>query len=140
MLRTFVALELPAEVKATVAAVREQSPTGLRWVDPDGAHVTLKFLGPTPEDAVPRIGEALARASVGIGRPRLTTAEIGRFPGALWLGLAGDVERLLALRDAVEREVSPLGWPRDDRPFRAHLTLARLKHGKLPELAPPAPV
>jgi 2'-5' RNA ligase len=129
MLRTFVALELPPEVKEAVAAAQDKQLHDVRWVDPEGAHVTLKFLGPTSEQAVPRIGEALARVARGFGPLRLTTAGIGRFPRALWLGLEGEVERLEALRDAVEREVSPLGWPTDDRPFRAHLTLGRLRPG-----------
>ena len=141
MLRTFVALELPAEVKEAVAALQDRRLPGVRWVEPEGVHVTLKFLGPTPEDAVARIGEALARAAAGRGPLRLTTTGIGRFPRALWLGLGGDVEGLIALRDAVEREMSPLGWPTDDRPFRAHLTLGRLRSeaaGVPPIEAPPA--
>jgi 2'-5' RNA ligase len=142
MLRTFVALELPPEVKRVVTALQQAGPRDVRWVDPEGAHVTLKFLGPTAEDAVPRIGEALARAAGGFGPLRLTTAGIGRFPRALWLGLEGEVDRLVALRDAVEREVSPLGWPTDDRPFRAHLTLGRLRSeaaGATP-IEPPPPL
>ena len=141
MLRTFVALELPAEVKEAVASLQDRRLAGVRWVEPEGVHVTLKFLGPTEEDAVARIGEALARAAVGRGALRLTTAGIGRFPRALWLGLEGDVDGLVALRDAVEQEMSPLGWPTDDRPFRAHLTLGRLRSeaaGVPPIEAPPS--
>lgn len=140
MLRTFVALELPAEVKSAIAATQDRGIAGVRWVEPEGAHVTMKFLGPTREDAVPRIDEALARAAEGFGGLRLTTAEIGRFPGAVWLGLGGEIERLVGLRDAVERELSRLGWPTDARPFRAHVTLGRLKQGKLPDLTAPAPL
>jgi 2'-5' RNA ligase len=112
----------------------------VRWVDPESAHLTLKFLGPTAEESVPRIGEALERAARGVGRLRLGTADIGRFPGALWLGLDGDLDRLAALRDAVEREVAPLGWPTEARPFRPHLTLARPRPGqRLPRTLEPVP-
>jgi 2'-5' RNA ligase len=129
LLRTFVALELPPEVRHAVASAQDRSERAVRWVDPESAHLTIKFLGPTPEDAVPRIGEALASAARGVGRLRLSTAGVGRFPGALWLGLAGDLDRLTALREAIEREVSPLGWPTEARPFRPHLTLARRRPG-----------
>jgi 2'-5' RNA ligase len=140
LLRTFVALELPPEVRRAVASAQDRSEHAVRWVDPEGAHLTLKYLGPTPEEAVPRIGEALARAAGGVGRLRLSTAGVGRFPGALWLGLAGDLDRLAALRDAVEREVSPLGWPTEARPFRPHLTLGRPRPGQaLPRTLDRAP-
>jgi 2'-5' RNA ligase len=66
MLRTFVALELPPAVKRLLAETQAQlrpSARAVRWVDPVGAHLTLKFLGPTPEDAVVRIGAALRAAA-----------------------------------------------------------------------------
>lgn len=156
MLRTFVALELPAEVKHAVAAAQDRAVRAVRWADPESAHLTLKFLGPTPEDAVARVDRALARAARGTGPLRLRTAELGCFPDrrsprVLWLGLDGDLERLGALRDAIEREVSPLGWPTEPRPFAPHLTLGRLRSDTTPAerralgealagMTPPAPV
>ena len=142
MLRTFVALELPSDVKRAVAAAQDRTMRDVRWIDPEGAHVTLKFLGATPEDAVPRIEASLARAAEGIGPLRLTTAGVGRFPNALWLAVEGDLDRLVALRDAVEREVGPLGWPTEPRAFTPHVTLARLKRGRAVDvrIEPPAPI
>jgi 2'-5' RNA ligase len=142
MIRTFVAIELPAEVKRVVAGLQDRQIDGVRWIDPEGAHLTLKFLGATPEEAVPRIEAALARAAQGIGPLRLHTAGVGRFPGAVWLAVEGDLARLQTLRDAVEREVSPVGWPTEPRQFTPHVTLGRLKRGRTDDvpIEPPPPI
>src|SRR5207244_3693023 len=60
------------------------------------------------------------------------TTIVGFFPGprvprVVWLGLEGDLERLTAVRDALETAIGPLGWPTEARPFAPHLTLGRLR-------------
>lgn len=141
VLRTFVALELPEAVRAAIgetigrlrSELRERD--GLvRWVDAGSAHLTLKFLGPTAEEAVEGVGEAMRRALAGdaAGPLALSTSHVGFFPGprvprVVWLGLEGEVERLSALRDAIEEQIVPLGWPTEARPFAPHLTLGRLR-------------
>ena len=106
----------------------------VRWVDPAGAHLTLKFLGPTAETAVAGVEAAMREALDGrAGGPlRLATTHVGFFPGPrvpriVWLGLEGDLERLGAMRDALEESIAPLGWPTEARPFAPHLTLGRLR-------------
>jgi len=135
MLRTFVALELPPEVKrlltATQASLRPAA-RAVRWVDPAGAHLTLKFLGPTPEDGVEPVGAALRAAAEGHGSLRLATGRPGAFPSTraprvLWLGLDGDVARLGQLQQKVEAAIVPLGYPSEGRPFSPHLTLGRVR-------------
>ena len=145
-LRTFVALELPDGVRAAIGRTIERlnSELGernrcLRWVDASAAHLTLKFLGATPETAVAGV-EAAMREAVGAwakGELSLATSHVGFFPGprvpnVIWLGLDGDVERLGALRDALEGTIAPLGWPTEKRPFQPHLTLARFRKEATP--------
>jgi 2'-5' RNA ligase len=138
-LRTFVAIELPAEAKAAIAAaqdalrevLRDGGPA-VRWVNPAGAHLTLKFLGDTPEPAVAGIEAALRGALTGVGALELRTGALGCFPSGraprvLWLGLDGDLEPLAAAREAVEAAIVPLGWPTEPRPFAPHLTLGRVR-------------
>jgi RNA 2',3'-cyclic 3'-phosphodiesterase len=141
MLRTFVALELPDEVRAAISetigrlrAELKERDGQVRWVDPGATHLTLKFLGPTAEEAVDGVGEAMRRALAehANGPLRLTTSHVGFFPGprvprVVWLGLDGELERLGALRDALEESIAPLGWPTEARPFAPHLTLGRLR-------------
>ncbi|HEV8634024.1 MAG TPA: RNA 2',3'-cyclic phosphodiesterase [Chloroflexota bacterium] len=135
MLRTFVALELPPEVRRLLAETQASlrpATRAVRWVDSEGAHLTLKFLGPTPEDAVEPIGAALRAAADGHGAIRLRTGQPGAFPNpraprVLWLGLEGDVARLGQLQQKVEAAIAPLGYPTEARPFSPHLTLGRLR-------------
>ncbi len=96
----------------------------------DGLHVTLRFLGPTPDERVEVVGEAVARAAAGRPTIGVTVAGSGAFPSpvrprTIWLGIADGATGLSELAAAVGGELVPLGWARDDRPFRAHLTLAR---------------
>lgn len=137
--RLFVAVPLPpaaaAEVAEVVASVREQPlPAGahdVRWVRLDGLHLTLRFLGPTADDRVEPTRAAVERAADHGGGPiEATLGGAGTFPPGgrprtLWIGLTAGVTELSVLAGRVGRELEAAGWPRDERPFRAHLTLAR---------------
>lgn len=136
-----MALELPDAIRNalrdTIGRLRaelNERDELMRWVDPDSAHLTLKFLGQTAEEAVAGIEAAMANALQGqpSGPLQLSTTHVGffptpRMPRVAWLGLDGEIERLGALRDAVEESIAPLGWPTEARPFAPHLTLGRLR-------------
>jgi 2'-5' RNA ligase len=134
-LRLFVACELPAEMKAALAslqeALRKKGAPRLRWVRPEGIHLTLKFLGAVPQEKVAAICEALAPTVQGIPPLALSLAEVGTFGGrrgarVLWVGMQGDLEPLACLQQRVEEALEPLGFPPEHRPFSPHLTLARV--------------
>jgi 2'-5' RNA ligase len=134
-LRLFVACELPEEAREGLARVqadlREKGAGRLRWVRPEGIHLTLKFLGAVAPDMAQRIVDALAASIVEPFTLRLRFDRVGSFGGRMrlrvvWVGLAGDVEELSALAETVEVALGPLGFPRENRPFAAHLTLARV--------------
>ena len=133
-IRTFIAVELDAPMRHALAGLQERIRRALgppiRWVKPEGMHLTLKFLGQTPEDLAPSIADALDAAA---RRSRPFTIELGepggfpntRRPRVLWAALRGDLDALADLRQNVEEMVSPLGFPTEDRAFRPHLTLGR---------------
>lgn len=133
--RLFVAIDLGAEARAALAnaqsALRRQR-LPVRWVEPGGAHLTIKFLGGVERGRVAALIGAL-HGGAGAGRPFvLRTGPPGAFPNArrprvLWLGLAGPLDRLAALHRATEEALAPLGFPPEDRPFRPHLTLGRAR-------------
>ena len=134
-LRLFVACELPQEARDGLgrvqAGLREQGAGRLRWVRPEGIHLTLKFLGAVAPDTAERIVEALGAAIVEPFALHLHFDRVGSFGGRMrlrvvWVGLAGDVEELSALAETVEGALKPLGFPRENRPFAPHLTLARV--------------
>ena len=132
-LRLFVACELSDEIRAALARVQDElqnSGAGnLRWVRPEGIHITLKFLGQVERERVPEVTAALA-SMIEPFRLRLAPARLGGFGGArirvVWIGVEGDTEGLASIAQRVERALTPLGFPAERRPFEPHLTLARV--------------
>lgn len=136
-LRLFVAIELPDDVRAALTRTAEALRRAgidreLRWVRPEGIHITLKFLGPTPQARLPEIEGALSAALAGARGFRLQPGDLGSFGGrrnlrVVWVGVGGDTVALAALAGRVEAALAPLGFPTEQRPFAAHLTLARVR-------------
>lgn len=133
-LRLFIAVELAPAVRDALrtarAALEKQGKLAVRWVDPDGAHLTLKFLGATPAGRRQAIVDVLTSAARAARPFTLQTAGLGLFPRpqaprVVWLGVDGELAQLHALQYAVERLVAPLGYPTEARPFSPHLTLGR---------------
>ena len=134
--RLFVAVPVPpgplADVTALVASVRE-GPLGQvpRWVHLETLHLTVRFLGDTSPDLVPAVADAIGAAVAGHAAFDVELAGAGSFPPAgkirtLWLGLARGATELGALADALDPALEPLGWAPDTRPYRPHMTVARL--------------
>lgn len=135
-LRLFVACELPEDARQALGEVidrlRERSGNAVRWVNPDGVHVTLKFLGEVPMKQLPAIKLAIQEAVVGHQPFELELSNIGTFGGReglriMWVGVAGDVLRLEALVRAVNAALAVVGFDPERRPFRPHLTLGRVR-------------
>jgi 2'-5' RNA ligase len=135
-MRLFVALELSEDVKHQLAtfqadlAARLDS-SSMRWTKPEQLHLTLLFLGEVPVDRLPSVEASLARAARGSPPLTLATQGLGVFPSerrpsVLWVGVGGDLEALRALQRQVALEFAWLGLA-DDKRFRPHLTLARVK-------------
>jgi len=131
--RLFVACELPDEVRDALAATEDdlRSALGgrLRWVRPQGIHITLKFLGEVETSRLEAIRSALEGA-VSPFELRVRPAALGGFGGdrlrVVWIGLEGDTEGLARLAAGVDVALAPLGFARERRPLAAHLTLARV--------------
>ena len=137
--RLFVAVPLSdaatEEVVGIVEDVRSMPlPPGardVRWVRLDGLLLTLRFLGPTPPEQVEPTAKAVARAAASApGRFDLELVGTGTFPSGprprtLWIGLGNGTDELAALARGSEDALEEVGWRREERPFRAHLTLAR---------------
>lgn len=135
MTRTFLALELPDAVRSTLRRRIERLARiipEVRWADPAGLHVTLAFLGELEDIELEAATQAAATVA-GLHAPfSLRLAGLGTFgsarsPRVIWVGLAGEKARLLALQAAVVDDLAACGFPREDRPFSPHLTLARIK-------------
>ncbi len=135
-MRLFVAVELPPPVRDQIAAIQEglrDLPLPVRWVRPEGIHLTLRFIGEVGKERLEAIREALVRLpGDGISPFRIGAAGVGTFPesGAprvLWVGLHGDLEAIARLAQGVESALTAIGIPAEPRPFRPHLTLGRVR-------------
>ncbi|MBE0479454.1 MAG: RNA 2',3'-cyclic phosphodiesterase [Dehalococcoidia bacterium] len=134
--RTFVAIELPWEAKHALGRLRDtlvgNGCSPVKWVSPDGIHLTLKFLGDTRVEQIDIITDSLRAVARSKTPFNLTLGKPGTFPGpastrVIWIGLEGDVHSLCALQHDVEEAMVPLGFPREGRQFTPHLTLGRVR-------------
>jgi 2'-5' RNA ligase len=135
MIRSFIALDLPASVHQALAGLQQELQrvgAPVSWVKPDRIHLTLKFLGDISLERVTDL-QGILQTIAGATAPfRLQPLSCGAFPSlkqmrVVWVGLQGDSEPLLNLQQAIEQALAPLGFAVEDRPFRAHLTLGRVK-------------
>ena len=134
-MRLFVAAEIGSEVRARLSRLVEDLqplPLEVRWVRPGGTHLTFKFLGEVPEDRLERIGAAIGPVTLGRSPFELEAAGLGFFPGSgaprvVWVGLRGDLEAAKHLHRVIDTALVTAGFGPDDRPFRPHLTIGRVR-------------
>jgi 2'-5' RNA ligase len=135
-MRTFIAIEIPGDIKqrmADVQATLRKAAVDASWPRSEGIHLTLKFLGEVPDAQVPDIAHALRTVVQGMSRFRLEIAGTGAFPNArnarvVWIGVKGDLEKLNGVQAAIEEAMVRIGMEREERAFKPHLTLARIKY------------
>lgn len=138
-MRLFFAVELDGAVRRAAArlaadlslALGADGGARVSWVRPDNMHLTLRFLGETPEPRVPGLIEAFA-APLATPAFELRFAGVGTFPPrgparVIWLGITEGHEALAGVHAEVEGRLAALGFDREERPFRAHLTLGRVR-------------
>jgi 2'-5' RNA ligase len=135
-IRAFLALDPPGEILQAIGRIQVRLQRVIRgevrWVRPEAIHLTLKFFGDIPESAVAGIAAVVEKAAAGAAPFSLEIGGAGVFPDrrrprVLWLGMSGDVPRLLHFQQELEGELGMAGFPAEERPFRPHLTLARIK-------------
>jgi len=107
----------------------------MSWTRPQGQHLTLKFFGDISQEDVNNICAAVQKRTVSETKLNLKIEKLGVFPDArkprvLWCGVTGDVEKLIILQKKLDADFAAIGFPAEDRPFRAHLTLARIKDSR----------
>ncbi len=143
-MRLFIAIDVPETVRdALVAAqqsLRDRASARLRWTRPDAMHLTLKFLGDVDAARLPSLARVVAGVAARHHPFGLAVSRLGAFPGGrrlqfVWAGIEGDLNALLALRDALESALGAEGYAVEARPFRPHVTLGRTRDGMRPDEA-----
>ena len=144
--RAFCAIELPDALKSLVGEharrLREAFPhVRASWERPEKIHITLKFLGAVEVARIEELSRAAGRAAAHVEPFDLTIAGPGTFPPhgpprVLWLGIEDASGQLSRLYRSLEDECAAAGFPRESRPFKPHLTVARIRAPRGPrELA-----
>jgi len=137
-MRCFIAVELPPEARSELGRLADllrRAGANVKWVRPENAHFTLKFLGEVPEEAVPHIAESLDEEVRTAAPFEMSFSSLDVFPGwryprVLWVGLDGAGDKAADLVSRVEKAVKKHGFDPETRAFKAHLTLGRVKSRK----------
>jgi len=135
-LRLFIGIACPctpvisrllADLPGEPEAAADSRAAGLRVVTPDNLHITLKFIGSATKPALPDIVSAMQRALANRCAFTLQLRGAGSFQSALWLGVEPN-PALSGLATALNEAMAALGYAEEAKPFRPHLTLARLTY------------
>lgn len=129
-MRLFIAVEIDDDVRKPLAEAQRRLRyvnAKVSWVAPQNFHFTLKFLGETAEDRLPGIQKAMDTAAAEFSPLQCDLRGVGQFPRVIWAGLYGETNRLVALARRLDEELGQLGFLREAREFKPHLTLGRIK-------------
>ena len=134
-IRAFIAIELPETIKSSIETVQARLKSlelPLRWVRVENIHLTMKFLGDIEEIEIESI-ESVLRDSVKMQAPLTLSAKgVGVFPGirrprVLWVGIHDHETGLAGLQKSIENQLHRIGYSKEGRPFKGHLTVGRAK-------------
>ncbi len=134
-IRSFIAIEIPDDAKHKLGEIeillKSDGQSGVKWVNPDSIHLTLKFLGNIAANRTEEISAAVKESVRGVSPFQLKIEGLGTFPNlkraqVVWVGLKGEVEKVENLQQQLERNLEMIGFPAERRAFTPHLTLARV--------------
>ncbi len=135
-LRLFVAADIPHEIKMAIAdaiaSLKEGSPGG-RWVKPENLHITLKFIGEFEKEGLERLANEILAVAKRFAPFAVCLGGCGAFPSpararVLWIGMTEGGGEAAAIARKLDARLEKVGVKRENRDYRGHLTLARLKN------------
>jgi 2'-5' RNA ligase len=136
--RTFIAVPVGEDVRRAVEFVEgvlSSSRADVKWVRPGNVHVTLKFLGNVEAVRLGDVSAALSAALDGARSFEAAVSGVGTFPPnpsrarVVYMGMSGGAEEMAGLARRVEDAMAGLGFEREKRPFKSHLTIGRVRRG-----------
>ncbi len=135
-MRTFIAIEISEEIKNAIdlyAAPLKREKAKISWVKPSNVHITLKFLGEVSSEKIPEIYDSLVRCVMGKKPFEIEVTGTGGFPNLkrpriIWVGLKKGSEELKNLAASIDNELRKIGFQKEKREFKPHLTIGRVKY------------
>jgi len=137
-IRSFIAIEIPQPLKARMEDLQKElkrTEADVKWVRPEGIHLTLKFLGSISREDIKRLSLAIAPVVSAWNPFKLRIQGLGCFPVSrnprvLWVGIDQGGAEASALQKAIEHKAAEIGFAPEVRPFKPHLTLGRVRSPK----------
>jgi len=138
LIRSFLAIEIPGPILRKVGEVQgglKLSRADVRWTNPETIHVTLKFFGNIEESRIDPILKSIEAPIRNTLPFSVKVRGVGAFPHlknprVIWIGLVDEKETLTSLQKQIETYLEKIGFQPEDRPFRPHLTLGRMKSSR----------
>jgi len=142
MIRTFIAIELPEQVKDQIRIEYlklNSTDASIRWVKPKNLHLTLKFLGDIEEEKLKEVENSVTESVSPYNKLNLSLKGLGFFPDikrpkVIWKEVAGDIDELLSLAESIEKNMTRIGFSAELRKFSPHITIGRIKKIKRREI------
>jgi len=136
LIRTFISIPIPKDVRSKknmLYSTLEGSPSKINWVKNEQLHLTIKFLGNTPESLFHEIKTEILQVVSKMRQFDLTIDNTGCFPvperpRVLWLGINGNIVALKNLFMTIEKKMERMGFPLESQEYFPHITLARVKY------------
>jgi len=134
-MRLFIAVPIPDEIKNNITQIVSElnkTPTKVRWVKKESMHLTLKFIGNVEEKKADEITDALKTITFPEFQNKIEFKDIGFFPNrrrprVIWVGIKDYEKKLSEWALLLEGVLEPLGFPKEKRGFKPHLTIGRIK-------------
>jgi 2'-5' RNA ligase len=136
-MRTFIAIELPEEIKKALSKLQEQlksAQADVKWVLAQNIHLTLKFLGEIDEEQLDKIVKILESISTEKSAFSIRLSSVGAFPKTnyprvIWAGIDKGDSETKDMAKLLDEKIAEIGIPAEDRPFSSHITIGRVRSG-----------
>ncbi len=135
VIRSFIAIELDDKTHQLLSEIQNKlkhATSNIKWVNSCNIHLTLKFLGNIQLEKIEEVKSLLDDAALGVKAFKISLSEIGAFPKldyvrVIWVGIKLGSEKIKSLASNLEEKLTKLGFEKEKRPFRSHLTLGRMR-------------
>lgn len=134
-MRTFIAIELPQEIKdflAQLQAELKSTNADVKWVAPENIHLTLKFLGEIDDKQLEKVVQIINEAGKEKDKFQVSISSLGAFPKidfprVIWIGIESKDKQVKEIAKDLEEKIARIGIPREKRAFSSHITIGRVR-------------